>query len=223
MKKPTVLGQYNLKILFLRILVHALALSLTVLILPSIYFLDLSLGTVLFATLVLGVLNALVKPILELLTFRLLFVTYGLVLVAINTLILYLLAFFLPGRFVVDSLFWAFVGGLLIGIFGNFLENLFGITLPILPDEARELRKQIEEQDVSLLEAWINERKAARRAEHAGERAELLPEAEITAGPVIPAGTGAAVEAEAPEGAVEPVDLDETSPNERAAVTGGES
>ncbi|RPI35114.1 MAG: phage holin family protein [Chloroflexota bacterium] len=163
MKKSSLLRQFKWKIFLLRILVHAIALGLTVLIIPEIYFINFSILNLLLVTLVLGVVNALLRPILQLLTFRVLFVSFGLIIVAINTLILYLLAFLVPERFAVDSLLWAFMGGFLVGILGNFLENLFGITLPILPDEAKELRKQIAEQDVSLIEAWIQERIASRK------------------------------------------------------------
>jgi putative membrane protein len=194
MKKSSFLRQFRWKIFLLRIMVHAIALGLTVLILPDIYFINFSISSLPLVTLVLGVLNAVLRPILELLTFRLLFVSFGLVIVLINTLVLYLLALIVPNRFAVDSLLWALVGGFLVGILGNFLENLFGVTLPILPDEAKELRRQIAEQDVSLLEAWIQERKAARKQAKAAEGAETLPE---------PAGQAAIVETPASEREVE--------------------
>jgi putative membrane protein len=162
MKKFGILRQYQWRILLLRIIVNALALTLTVLLVPDIYFVDLSIGSLVIVTLVLSVLNALVRPILQFLTFRMLFGSFGLIIVVINAFILYLLARIVPNQFAVNNLFWAFVGGLLIGVFSNFLENLFGITLPILPDEEKELRRRVAEQDVSMIEAWIKERKAAR-------------------------------------------------------------
>lgn len=180
MKKFSVLRQFNWRIFLLRILANAIALALTVLVLPDIYFLNFSIGSLLIVTLVLGLLNALVRPVLQLFTIRLLFVSYGIVIVLVNMVILYLLAILMPDRFAVNSLLWAFVGGLLIGIFGNFLENLLGLTPPILPDEAKELRRQIEAQDLNLIEAWIKERKAARQQLLADEQA--LPEGEALAG-----------------------------------------
>lgn len=180
MKKFSVLRQFNWRIFLLRILANAIALALTVLVLPDIYFLNFSLGSLLVVTLVLGLLNALVRPVLQLFTIRLLFVSYGIVIVLVNMVILYLLAILMPDRFSVNSLLWAFIGGLLIGIFGNFLENLLGLTPPILPDEAKELRRQIEAQDLNLIEAWIKERKAARQQLLADEQA--LAEAQALAG-----------------------------------------
>jgi hypothetical protein len=145
----------------------------------------------------------------------LLFVSFGLVIVLINALVLYLLAFIVPNRFAVDSLLWALVGGFLVGILGNFLENLFGITLPILPDEAKELRKQIAEQDVSLLEAWVQERKAARKQAKAAEEAEALPEPGITPEP---AAKAEAVETPASEPAagVEAFEIPASEPSRSA-------
>jgi uncharacterized membrane protein YvlD (DUF360 family) len=187
------------------ILVNAIALSLTVLLLPDIYFINFSIASVLIVTLVLGLLNALVRPVLQFLTFRMLFGSFGLIIVVINAFILYLVARIVPNRFSVDSLFWAFVGGLLIGIFSNFLENLFGITLPILPDEAKELRRRVEEQDIGFIEAWVKERKAARNALQVEEQAGTLPEP----------GTENTLEVEAK--------AEDTPPSNPAAVEGGEA
>jgi putative membrane protein len=173
-----------------------------------IYFINFSILSLLLVTLVLGILNALVRPILQLLTFRLLFVSFGLVIVLINTLILYLLALLVPERFAVTSLLWALVGGLLIGILGNLLENMFGVTPPILPDEAKELRKQIEAQDVSLLEAWIQERKVARKQAQFAEGSETTPELET-----VPDSTKPAAEAESAD----------PTENEPSPAAGGEA
>ncbi len=94
----------------------------------------------------LGILNALVKPILQFLTLQFLFVTYGLTIVVVNTLILLLLSFLFPTRFAVDNLLWALVGGLVLGLLSSFLESLLGLTMPIVADEPPDLRQQLEEK-----------------------------------------------------------------------------
>lgn len=170
MKQFSIWRQFQWKIFLLRILANALALSLTVLVLPQIHFVNFSIASLLVITLVLGILNALVRPILQILTIRLLFVSYGLIIVLTNMVILYLLARLVPDRFAVDNLLWAFVAAFLIGALGNFLENLLGVTPPILADEAKELRKHIEEQDVTILEAWLLKRKAARELSETDEQ-----------------------------------------------------
>ena len=138
--------QFNWRFLLVRIVVNALALAITAAITPKIYFVDKSILNWLLMAIILGVLNALLKPILQFLTLQFLFVTYGLVIVVVNTLILMLLSFLFPDRFAVDNLLWALVGGLVLGLVSSFLESLMGLTMPIVPDEPAELRQQVKEQ-----------------------------------------------------------------------------
>jgi putative membrane protein len=140
------LKQFNWRFLLVRIVVNALALAITAAVTPKIYFVDKSILNWLLMAIILGILNALLKPILQFLTLQFLFVTYGLVIVFVNTLILLLLSFLFPTRFAVDNLFWAFVGGLVLGLISSFLESLLGLTTPIMPDEPPEIRQRVEEQ-----------------------------------------------------------------------------
>ena len=135
MKKPSFLKQFNWRFLLVRILVNALVLILVGLLVPNIYFVDRSIGNLLFLSIALGVLNAIVKPIAQFLTLPLIFASYGLIIVVINSLILVLLSALFPDRFAVESLLWAFVGGAIMGIASSFLESLFGLSMPIVPDE----------------------------------------------------------------------------------------
>ena len=96
MKISRFFKQFNWRFLLVRILVNAIALAVTAAIVPKIYFVDKSIWNWLFMALMLGVLNALLKPILQFLTLQLIFVTYGLVIVLINALILLLLSFLFP-------------------------------------------------------------------------------------------------------------------------------
>ena len=141
-----ILRQFNWRFLLVRIVVNALALAVTAAVTPKIYFVDKSVWSWLLIAVMLGILNALLKPVLQFLTLRFLFVTYGLVIVLVNTLILLLLSFLFPVRFAVDNLLWALVGGLVLGLISSFLESLLGLTMPIVPDEPPELRQQVEEQ-----------------------------------------------------------------------------
>ena len=158
--------QFNWRFLLVRIVVNAIALAITAIIVPKIDFVDRSIWNLLLMALVLGVLNALLKPILQFLTLRFIFVTYGLVIVLVNTVILLLLSFLFPTRFAVDNLLWALVGGLVLGLLSSFLESLLGLTMPIMRGEPPELRQQLEEE--ARHTAWY----AARGAElAAGEQA----------------------------------------------------
>ncbi|MEJ2711437.1 MAG: phage holin family protein [Anaerolineales bacterium] len=92
MKKEIFPRQFNWRFLLVRILVNALALAITSAILPKIYFVDTSIGNWLLMAFMLGVLNALLKPVLQFLTLQFIFVTYGLVVVLVNALLLWLLS-----------------------------------------------------------------------------------------------------------------------------------
>jgi putative membrane protein len=159
MKLNRLLKQFNWRFLLVRILVNAIALAITAAIVPKIYFVDKSIWSWLLMAITLGVLNALVKPVLQTLTLQFIFVTFGLVVVLMNALILLLLSALFPARFAVDNVLWALVGGLVLGLLSSFLESLLGLTLPIISDEAAELPGRVEEQARRV--DWI----AAARAE----------------------------------------------------------
>ena len=147
MKINQILKQFNWRFLLVRILVNAIAVAITAAVTPKIYFVDKTVLSWLIIAVVLGILNALLKPILQFLTLRFIFVTYGLVVVAVNTLILLLLSYLFDERFAVDNLLWALVGGLVLGLLSSFLESLLGLTMPIVPEEATALRRQLEEEE----------------------------------------------------------------------------
>jgi putative membrane protein len=146
MKIDRFLKQFNWRFLLVRVLMNALALAITAAILPKIYFVDKSILNWLLMAFMLGVLNALLKPVLQFLTLQFIFVTYGLVIVLVNALLLWLLALLFPNRFAAESLLWVLVGGLVLGLLSSFLESLLGLTMPVVPDEPPTLREQIEEQ-----------------------------------------------------------------------------
>jgi putative membrane protein len=128
---------YNWRLILVRILVNTAALMLTVLLLPNISV-EYTYGTFLILGAAMAILNAVVKPVLQLLTLRLIFVSYGLVVVAINGVMLLLLSWLFPETFMVNTLIIAFIGGAVIGLITIFLENLFGLTPPIVDDQAAE-------------------------------------------------------------------------------------
>ena len=108
---------FNWRILLVRILVNAVTLVVLA-ILPGINFVDPSLGKLLLMALVLGLINAFVKPILQFLTLSFLFVTYGFVLILINALVLLLLARLFQS-YQLASIWAALLGGALIGLISS--------------------------------------------------------------------------------------------------------
>lgn len=71
-----------------------------------------------------GLLNAFVKPVVQFLMLPFLFVSYGFVVIAINSLMLILLSVIFRNRFQVSGLLMAFVGGAVFGLLSSVLENL---------------------------------------------------------------------------------------------------
>jgi len=153
----TLRKQFNWRMLLMRIVVNALALVITALVIPTIDFVEDTLLTWFLLAVFLGILNAVIKPIIQFATLRFIFATYGLVVVLINAVVLILLSALLPNRFVVGSLLWALVAGALIGLLSAFLENLFGLTPPIVSEKHPEIRRKIREKDTGSMKAHISE------------------------------------------------------------------
>ena len=150
--------QFNWRMLLMRILINALALVVTAGLVPNIYFIDRTVRTWLLLAIFLGVLNAFVKPIIQFLTLRFIFATYGLVVVLINGILLLLLEFLFPSRFYVEGIFfWPLVGGAVIGIVSAFLESLLGLSPPIVSEKYPEVRQRIKDRETSSMQAVITE------------------------------------------------------------------
>ena len=185
--------QFNWRFLLVRIVVNAIALAITAIVVPKINFVDRSIWNWLLMALMLGVLNALLKPILQFLTLQFIFATYGLVIVLVNTLILFLLSWLFPARFEVGNLLWALVGGLVLGLLSSFLESLLGLTMPIVPDEPPQLRQQLEEE--ARHTDWLVNARREAIPEQSPTLEPPVPDAKV-AEPAIP-GPLEAVESEA--------------------------
>ena len=78
------------------------------------------------ASLLLGILNAFVRPILMLLALPLLIFTLGLFTLVINALLLSLVSFLLKPAFQVDGFSYAFLGALIISIISIALNVMTG-------------------------------------------------------------------------------------------------
>jgi putative membrane protein len=99
----------------IRAAVCALGLWLASRIVPGVHY-D-SVASLLWAGLVLGIVNAIVRPILVLLTIPITIITLGLFLLVINGLMLELVALFLHG-FQVHGLLAAMLGSIVVGLTG---------------------------------------------------------------------------------------------------------
>jgi len=188
-----------------RWLVYALVLLAVALLVPKIYFTDRRVWVWLMVAAGFGVLNAIVKPLLGALMLQLFFASLGLVVALINGLLLYLLSWIFPNRFAVDSILWALVGGILVVLLGSFLEGLFGLTRPIVPESEAELRQRLKAQDRSLVYTFLKARPVPLVSEDA------LPQLPGPAPDLAPPEA-------APIGVVEETEHAETAPEEAAQV-----
>jgi putative membrane protein len=99
--------------LLIRWILNTLALFLVVTIVPGFTYRDwLSLA---IAAAVLGLLNAIVRPILFVLTLPITVITLGLFLLVLNAIMLELTAWLVPG-FGIEGFGWAIVGALVLSI-----------------------------------------------------------------------------------------------------------
>jgi len=80
----------------------------------------------LIASLLLGILDAVLRPVLMFLALPLLIFTLGLFTLVINALLLYFVGYVLRPHFYVDDFWSAFWGALIISIVGIILNSLTG-------------------------------------------------------------------------------------------------
>mgnify|MGYP001817000549 CR=1 FL=1 len=226
MKKIPFLRHFHWKMVLMRIVINAIVLTITVLVVPRIRFVDPTWASVLLLAIALGLLNALVKPILQFVFLPLIFASYGLVIVLVNSLLLLLLAWLFPDSFAVDKLFWALVAGALIGLLGTFLENLLGLIPPIVPDPETGLRRQFWDRPVGSLGGRMVTRRLSEDEQLVIEAPEHVAEADAPA-PTVSPSEGGPPEADgspdppqaAPDAASSPPDkLPDTPTNEEGGL-----
>src|SRR3954464_3624175 len=109
--------------LILRWILNTLALFIVVTIVPGFYY--RSVVTLAIAALVLGLLNAIVRPILFILTLPLTIVTLGLFLLILNAVMLELTAMLVPG-FRIEGFGWAIVGAVVLTLISLVTNRIGG-------------------------------------------------------------------------------------------------
>jgi putative membrane protein len=119
----------------LRVVVYAGALAVTAALLPGIHISNNEIQTLLIVAFIFGVLNAIVKPVVIVLSCPLIILTLGLFFLAINGILLLITDAIAGDRFQVDSLGWAILGGLVLGLVASLLENVLGLDADDKDDE----------------------------------------------------------------------------------------
>lgn len=99
--------------LILRWLLNTIALFVVAYIVPGFHYRDFV--TLAIAALVLGLLNAIVRPVLFILTLPLTIVTLGLFLFVLNAIMLEITAAIVPG-FVIDGFGYALLGAIVLAV-----------------------------------------------------------------------------------------------------------
>ncbi|WP_162426526.1 phage holin family protein [Pontibacter pudoricolor] len=108
--------------LIIKLLITGVAVVLASYILPGVHI-D-SFLTALILAVVLALLNAIVRPILVILTIPVTILTLGLFLLVINALII-LLADYLIAGFTVDGFLWALIFSLVLSVINAILDMIF--------------------------------------------------------------------------------------------------
>jgi putative membrane protein len=109
--------------LIIRLLVVALGLWVAAAVVPGVAIRDLK--TLFLAALLLGVVNAFIRPLAILLTLPFTLITLGLFILVINAALFGLVAWFLPG-FDVHGFWAAFFGSLVVSVVGWFASAFIG-------------------------------------------------------------------------------------------------
>lgn len=99
--------------LIIRWILNTLALLLVATVVPHFHY--ASWVSLAIAAAVLGLLNALVRPILFVLTLPITVITLGIFLIVLNAIMLKLTDFFVPG-FRIDGFGWAIVGAIVLSL-----------------------------------------------------------------------------------------------------------
>lgn len=107
-------------------LINTLAVLVAVYVVPGLKFKDNSLWTPFVTSLVLGILNAFIRPIMDFLALPLLILTLGLFRIVINALLLYLVSLLMGNYFEVRNFWSALLGALIISVIALILNSMTG-------------------------------------------------------------------------------------------------
>ncbi len=103
-------------------IITALSLLITAYLIPGIIIEGFTVAAI--ATLVMGLINAVVRPILLLFTLPLTILTLGLFLLVVNAISFSLVSYFTPG-FTVNTFWDALFGSIILSVISSFLNKIF--------------------------------------------------------------------------------------------------
>jgi putative membrane protein len=112
----------------LRLLINAVTLAVTASLLPGIHISNNEISTLALVALIFGLVNAILKPIVFILSCPLVLITFGLWALVINGVMLLITDALAGNRFTVDGFWWAVLGGLVVSVISGFLENALNLN-----------------------------------------------------------------------------------------------
>lgn len=110
--------------IFVNWLLSAIAIGITAYLLPGVHIAGGAV-TLLVLAVVLGLINAIIKPLLHLLALPITILTLGLFSLVINAMMILLAAWVVPG-FVVDGFWWALLFSIVLSLVNGFFSSLKG-------------------------------------------------------------------------------------------------
>ena len=119
----------------MRVVVNAVAVAFVVLVLPGVKLqgshtvLDLLLLGAIF-----GLVNAFIKPAMQFVALPFLFGSMGLVVLIVDVIAFWILDAVAKRIIDVEGALWIIVAGVLLGLVSFLLDNVLGLTPPILSD-----------------------------------------------------------------------------------------
>ena len=112
-------------------LINSIALFVTAQIVPGIHVSDLR--TLFLAALIIGIINTIIKPILQIVSLPITILTLGIFALIINAALLGLTAWLIPG-FHIDGFLAAFLGAIVLSIVSTILHSLVKPTPVTTPE-----------------------------------------------------------------------------------------
>lgn len=101
-------------------IIAAVAVAITAYLLPGVHITGVT--AALIVAVVLGAINAFIRPILVILTLPLSIMTLGLFILVLNALLVLLAAAIVPG-FMIDGFLWALLFGVVLAIVNSVIES----------------------------------------------------------------------------------------------------